>query len=283
MSKPMARLCRVVLALAAMVLVGACVTSPTDRTQLLIVPPDLAIVESARAYAATVRDLGANDKLLDDPLLADRVQGIAGRVVAAAVGRYPHTADWRWSVALIDEPTVVNAWCMAGGRMAVYSGLVERLALSDDEFAHIMGHEIAHAVANHTAEQMSVALITQAGLIAASRAMDEDDGALLTATAVAANLAVTLPNSRVSEAEADEMGIEFAIRAGYEPDAGVSLWRKMEAEAGAQAPQFLSSHPSPANRRESLSALADDLRHLRPDRRPATHAVEIISGSSTRR
>ena len=274
---------RIALALATTALVSACVTSPTGRTQLLIVPPDLAIVESARAYAATVRDLDADDKLLDDPILADRIQGIAGRVVGAAVTRYPHTADWQWSVALIDEPTVVNAWCMAGGRMAVYSGLVGRLALSDDEFAHIMGHEIAHAVANHTAERMSVALITQAGLIAASRAVDHEDRGALTAAAVAANLAVTLPNSRVSEAEADEMGIEFAIRAGYDADAGVSLWRKMEAEGGARAPQFLSSHPSPANRREALSALADDLRHLRPTQRPATHAVEIITGGPSQR
>ena len=279
----MPRLCRIALTLATTALVGACVTSPTGRTQLLIVPPEVAIVESARAYATTVRGLGADDKLLDDPRLADRVQAITGRVVAAAVARYPHTADWRWSVALIDEPTVVNAWCMAGGRMAGYSGLVARLALSDDEFAHIMGHEIAHAVANHTAERMSVALITQAGLIAASRAVDHDDGEVLSAAAVAAQLAVTLPNSRVSEAEADQMGIEFAIRAGYEPDAGVSLWQKMEAEGGARMPQFLSSHPSPANRREALAALADDLRHLRPAQQPATHAVEIITGDPARR
>ena len=279
----MARLCRIALTLAATALVGACVTSPTGRTQLLIVPPEVAIVESARAYATTVRSLSADDKLLDDPRLADRVQAITGRVVAAAVARYPHTADWRWSVALIDEPTVVNAWRMAGGRMAVYSGLVARLALSDDEFAHIMGHEIAHAVANHTAERMSVALIARAGLIAASRAVDEDDGEVLSAAAVAAQLAVTLPNSRVSEAEADQMGIEFAIRAGYEPDAGVSLWQKMEAEGGARVPQFLSSHPSPANRREALAALADDLRHLRPAQQPATHAVEIIAGGPVRR
>lgn len=283
MTNPMGRLFRVALALVAAVVVGACVTSPTGRTQLLIVPPELAIVESARAYAATVRELGEDDKLLDDPVLAERVQTVTGRVVAAAVARYPHTADWRWSVALIDEPTVVNAWCMAGGRMAVYSGLVERLALSDDELAHIMGHEIAHAVANHTAERMSVALLTQAGLIAAARAVDEDDGEVLTAAAVAAKLSVTLPNSRVSEAEADQMGIEFAIRAGYEPYAGVSLWRKMEAEGGARVPQFLSSHPSPANRRESLSDLADDLGHLRPETRPATHVVEIISGGARAR
>ena len=270
---------RIVLVLVAAASLSACVTSPTGRTQLLIVPPDLAIVESARAYAATVRELTNEDKLLDDPRLAGRVRAITGRVVAAAVSRYPHTANWRWSVALIDEPTVVNAWCMAGGRMAVYSGLVERLALSDDELAHIMGHEIAHAVANHTAERMSVALLTQAGLIAAARAVDEDDGEMLTAAAVAARLAVTLPNSRVSEAEADQMGIEFAIRAGYEPYAAVSLWRKMEAEGGARMPQFLSSHPSPANRREALAALASDLGHLRPEAPPPTHAVEIISAA----
>ena len=258
------------------ILLAGCVTSPTGRTQLLLVSPELAIAESARAYVATVRRLGDEAKLLDDPRLADRVQVIAGRVVAEAVSMYPHTADWSWSVALIDEPETVNAWCMAGGRMGVYNGLFERLALSDDEFAHIMGHEIAHAVANHTAERMSVALLTQAGLIAAARIGDADDAGALNAIAIAAQVAITLPNSRVSEAEADQMGIEFAIRAGYEPAAAVSLWRKMGAEGGARLPQFLSSHPSPANRRETLASLAGELRHLRPPMPPIPHRVTIL-------
>lgn len=264
------------ISVVACALLAACVTSPTGRSQLLLVPPDVAIIESARAYATTVRELGANDRLLDDPHLADRVRGIAGRVVAATVDMYPHTADWPWSVALIDDPDTVNAWCMAGGRMAVYSGLVERLALSDDEFAHILGHEVAHAVANHTAERMSVALVTQASLIAAAAALDEEDEYVLTGAALAAQLAITLPNSRVSEAEADQMGIEFAIRAGYDPDAAVSLWSKMEAEGGRQMPQFLSSHPPPGNRREALRAFALRLRGLRPQSPPSPHPVDVL-------
>ena len=268
---------RWVAAIACGVVLAACVTSPTGRSQLLLISPEAAIVESARAYAVAVQEFGDDGKLLHDPHLADRTRLVAGRVVAAAVAAYPHTADWDWSVALIDEPDTVNAWCMAGGRMAVYSGLVDRLGLTDDEFAHILGHEVAHAVANHTAERMSVALVTQAGLIAAAAALDEDDELALTGAAVAAQLAVTLPNSRVGETEADRMGIEFAIRAGYDPDAAVSLWDKMEAEAGAGPPQFLSSHPSPGNRREALRALGGRLGGLRPQAPPSPYPVAIVA------
>ena len=152
--------------LAVAVALSGCVTSPTGRSQFLLVSPDAAIAESRVAYLATVRQLQREDKLLNDPLLAERVGEVTGRVVAATVARYPHTAGWNWSVALIDGPETVNAWCMAGGRMAVYSGLVHQLDLTDDELAQIMGHEIAHAVANHTAERMSMAIASGLGLAA---------------------------------------------------------------------------------------------------------------------
>lgn len=253
----------------------ACATSPTGRSQLLLISPQAAIAHSATAYLATVRQLDEDNKLLDDPLLADRVQGVAGRVVAEAVARYPRTALWDWSVALIDDPETVNAWCMAGGRMGVYNGLFETLQLTDDEFAHIMGHEVAHAIANHTAERMSVALAAQVGLVAVAAAVDADDENALQGAALAAQLAIALPNSRVAESEADRIGIELASRAGYDPAATVSLWRKME-EHGGGLPQFLSTHPNPANRRRTLAALAPEMRELMPDTPRQPHPVTML-------
>jgi predicted Zn-dependent protease len=260
-------------------LFAGCATSPTGRSQLLLVSPDAAIVESQKAYATTVRQLDSEDKLLDDPLLADRVQVITGRLVAVAVEEFPHTRDWQWSVALIDGPDTVNAWCMAGGRMAVYSGLVEKLKLDDDEFAQIMGHEISHALANHTAERMSVAMATSVGVVAAGIAAD-DNAYALAGTALAAQLAIQLPNSRASESEADQIGIELAAKAGYEPAAAVTLWEKMEQVGGGGPAEFLSTHPAPGNRRARLQSLVPEMKQLQPGEFVKPYPVSIIRDGS---
>ena len=219
--------------------------------------------------------MARENRLLNDPLLADRVRRITGRVVGEAVVRYPHTAGWEWSVALIDDPENVNAWCMAGGKMAVYSGLFERLAPTDHELAQIMSHEISHAIANHTAERMSIALVTAAGMKAVDVLLGIGDSGLSRA-ALAANLALDLPNSRAAESEADRLGIELAALAGFEPGAAVSLWDKMAKLGGATPVPFLSTHPAPANRRETLSGMVPEMRDLmgRGTRRP--HPVRIL-------
>jgi Zn-dependent protease with chaperone function len=149
--------------LAVWVLLSSCAVSPTGRTQFIIISPDAAIIESEAAYLDTVRQLDDEDKLVGDPLTVARVARITGRLVSIAVADFPASADWKWSVAIVDDAETVNAWCMAGGRMAVYTGLFDQLELTDDEFAQIMGHEISHALANHTAERMSRAMATAAG------------------------------------------------------------------------------------------------------------------------
>lgn len=268
-------LCLVAIA----VLTAGCATSPTGRTQLMLVSPEAAIVESRKAYASTVQELDAANKLLDDPELADRVQLITGRLVTIAEQEFPHTRDWNWSVALIDGPETVNAWCMAGGRMAVYSGLFEKLDLTDEEFAQIMGHEISHALANHTAERMSVAMASSAGAIAAGVASDRG-GVALAGAALAAKLAVELPNSRASESEADQIGIELAAKAGYNPAAAVTLWQKMEDNGGAGPSEFLSTHPSPGNRRAALEAMVPDMRAIQRPEFVRPQPVAIIDDIS---
>ena len=266
---------RLLTAFAFLVLmVAGCTTSPTGRSQFMLISPDTAIAESRVAYVSTVRQLERQHKLLEDPMLADRVSVVTGRLVAETVRRYPHTAGWRWSVALIDEPGTVNAWCMAGGRMALYSGLVHRLDLTDDELAQVMGHEISHAVANHTAERMSMALAQNLG----ARTVGAVTGhpGLLRGTALAAVLAIQLPNSRTAESEADRMGSEIAASAGYEPLAALTLWQKMQRHGGSRRPEFLSTHPSPGNRQLTLASHIPEMRRLSPAAPPKPYPVQII-------
>lgn len=171
----------------------------------------------------------------------------------------PETAKWEWSVVVIDDPEMVNAWCMAGGRMAIYTGLIKKLDPTDDELAQVMAHEIAHALAKHTAEKMSMQVATSVGVAAVGVASDNTSVAL-TGAALAAMLAVNLPNSRAAESEADQIGIELAAKAGFDPAAAATLWKKMGAASKSGTPQFLSTHPAPENRQERLAQLEPEMR-----------------------
>ncbi len=267
---------RLLLVLLTVTLLPACATSPTGRSQLMLISPESAIVESKKAYLSTVSELDKENKLVDNPAMVDRVATITGRLVTVAKQKYPQSANWEWSVAIIDDPKTVNAWCMAGGRMAVYTGLFEKLKLTDDEFAQIMGHEISHALANHTAERMSRAMATSIGVVAVGVASDNHGAALLGAAA-AAKLALELPNSRTAESEADAIGMRIATLAGYEPDAAVTLWQKMARAGGSAPPQFLSTHPAPGNREAALAAMIPEMRQLNASGRMAPVApVEIV-------
>jgi predicted Zn-dependent protease len=239
--------------------VAACAVSPTGRRQLALVSEDSAIVASQEAYAMQIGELRSAGKIVaESSNVSRRVDAITERLVAQAVALRPETAEWQWSVEVIDEPEVVNAWCMAGGRMAIYTGLIEKLDPTDDELAQVMAHEISHALANHTAERMSVAIATNAG-VALAGILSEDAARTMSTAAVAAALAIQMPNSRTAEAEADEIGIELAAKAGYDPNAAISLWQKMASVSGGGPPEFLSTHPSPANRQQRLAELAPQM------------------------
>jgi len=266
---------RVLTALTLCWLVG-CAVSPTGRSQFILISPDAAIIESEAAYLDTVRQLNDEDKLVDDPLTVARVARITGRLVSIAVSEFPESADWKWSVAIVDDADTVNAWCMAGGRMAVYTGLFDQLDLTDDEFAQIMGHEISHALANHTAERMSRAMATAAG-VAVIGAASDNSGAAMAGAAVIANVALTLPNSREAENEADVMGMVLATQAGYDPEAAVTLWQKMGDLSDERPAEFLSTHPAPENRQAALNAMIPRMLEINPDRAKAPiHPVAIV-------
>jgi predicted Zn-dependent protease len=277
-SDPMFRPCRrlfVVLLLAS--LLAACATSPTGRRQLMLVSEDSAIASSAQAYVQEVGKLKKEGKLSSDQALIRRVNGITERLVAQAIVMRPDSSDWQWSVTVIDDPEMVNAWCMAGGRMAIYTGLIGKIEPTDDEIAQVMGHEIGHALANHTAEKMSVAMASSIGVVAVGIASD-NKGAAMAGAAAAAALAITMPNSRAAETEADRIGIELAAKAGYDPAAAVTLWRKMNDLPGGQPPQFLSTHPSPENREKSLAKLGPDMEpYYRADTPRPTHPVDSVT------
>jgi len=266
---------RLMIGLFCACLLG-CATSPTGRSQFILISPDAAIIESETAYLDTVRQLDEEDKLVNDPLTVARVARITGQLVSMAVADYPESADWKWSVAIVDDSETVNAWCMAGGRMAVYTGLFDQLQLTDDEFAQIMGHEISHALANHTAERMSRAMATTLGVAMIGAASDNSGAAVAGATAVA-TVALTLPNSREAENEADIMGMILATKAGFDPEAAVTLWQKMGDLSDDRPAEFLSTHPAPENRQAALNAMIPHMLKINPSRDKAPiHPVTIV-------
>ena len=271
----LSKVTRLITGLMLVTLIG-CATSPTGRTQFILISPDAAIIESETAYLDTVRQLEDDDKLVNDPLSVARVARITGRLVSIAIADYPESADWKWSVAIVADAETVNAWCMAGGRMAVYTALFDQLELTDDEFAQIMGHEISHALANHTAERMSRAMATAAGVAMVGAASD-NSGAAMAGAALIANVALTLPNSRDAENEADILGMVLATKAGYDPEAAVTLWQKMGDLSEDRPAEFLSTHPAPENRQAALNAMIPHMLKINPSRDKAPiHPVTIV-------
>ncbi|MDP3583841.1 MAG: M48 family metallopeptidase [Thiobacillus sp.] len=241
--------------IVAVASLAACQENPVSgRSQLSLVSEEQAQSASAQAYTQTISDAQKKGKLSSDAALNARVKRITDRLIVQAGNMYAPSREWKWSVAVIDDPSL-NAWCMPGGKMAIYTGIVEKLKLSDDEIAQIMGHEIAHAILGHGRERMSRAMAMQGGVALGSIVAGRD----LSILAPVADIALTLPNSRQGESEADRYGIELAARAGYDPNAAVRLWEKMATASGGGPPVFLSTHPAPANRIQALNALVPQM------------------------
>ena len=254
-----------ILSFAAVATLCACATNPiTGRSQFMVVSESMAIGQSAAAYNSMMGQLSKKKQIEDESPRAQKVREITDRLIAQAVKFRPDAAKWNWEVQVINDPKTVNAFCMAGGKMAIYSGMWEKLKATDDEIAQVMGHEIGHALANHTQERMSIAMTSQVATQIAAIAISSRDnvGLALPAAQMAALLAIQLPNSRESESEADQIGIELAARAGYDPAAAVSLWEKMGKLGGGQPPEFLSTHPSPEHRAERLKELGSKVQPL---------------------
>lgn len=269
-------------ALLSISLLAACATNPvTGRKQFMIVPEGQAIAASQEAYVAMLQPLQQENKLNNNPQLVQRVNTISGKLVSQAIKFRPETKDWQWTVNIIDDPKTVNAFCMAGGRIAVYTGLIQQVKPTDAELAEVLGHEIAHALSNHTAEQMSIAMASDVAIQAVGATQNNSQLAL-SGAGLAASLAVRLPMSRKAEREADRIGIELASRAGYDPHAAITLWEKMEQAAGNGPVEFLSTHPSPEHRIENLKALVPQMMkyYQQPGERPVFPVKEGINAAT---
>ncbi|WP_138518506.1 M48 family metallopeptidase [Limnobacter alexandrii] len=237
---------------------AACLTTQTttggavgvERSQFVLVSSAEVDAAAAKGYADVIAKAQKEGKLNRDAKQVARVRAIANRLIPQTVAFRPDAPQWKWEVNVI-ESDQLNAWCMAGGKIAFYSALIEKLALTDDEIAAIMGHEIAHALREHSRERISQQLATNLGLDLASAVFGLSRGASDLA-GMAANVAISLPYGRSHEVESDRIGVELAARAGYNPRAAISVWQKMSKAGGGSPPELLSTHPSPENRIQDL-------------------------------
>ena len=257
----------------ASLLAGGCATTRTtaagavgvDRGQTMLVSSAEVNRSAAKAYQDTMLEARAKNRLNRDLRQLERVRSIAGRLIPAAGVFRNDAPTWRWEVNVIAS-NELNAWCMPGGKMAVYSGLIEQLQLTDDELAGVMGHEIAHALREHGREKASqsaglnVASSIGGALIGAYFGVDASLGQSILGTV--GDLAFMRPNSREMEQEADRIGVELAARAGYNPSAAISLWEKMGRASRGQPPQWLSTHPSHESRVADLRVFAQRVEPL---------------------
>jgi predicted Zn-dependent protease len=248
-------------ALAALTL-AACqsvqTTSPGEvgvsRQQSMLVSSGTVNKSAENAYRKVIGEAQQKGQLNQDPAQVARVRGIAGRLIPHTRAFRPDAPGWAWEVNVITSKQV-NAWCMPGGKIAFYTGLIEQLQATDDEIAAVMGHEIAHALREHGRERASQAMAQGIGIAVVGTALGVG-GLGQDLTQLVLDLTFNLPNSRTDEIEADRIGVEVAARGGYDPRAAITLWEKMQQAAKGQPPQFLSTHPSHATRIADLRTYA---------------------------
>ena len=211
---------------------------------------------SEQAYAQLMGQARQKGALNADARTTQRVRAIAQRMIPVTAAFRADAPGWKWEVNVLQSDQL-NAWCMPGGKIAFYSGIIDRLSLTDDEIAAIMGHEIAHALREHAreraSEQQAAGLVIGVGAaLLGVGSIGSDLGQM------AYKVAVGMPNSRAHETEADRIGVELAARAGYDPRAAIVLWQKMaKASGGGGSPQFLSTHPSAETRQQDLAVYAE--------------------------
>ncbi len=229
-------------------------TVGVDRKQSMLVSAEQVNQAATQEYSKILAQARQAGKLNRNPQEVQRVRAVASRLIGQTGAFRADAPRWQWEANVISD-TQVNAWCMPGGKIAVYSGLIEKLQLTDDELAAIMGHEMAHALREHGREQVSRQMATGLALDVASAALGLGQAGSQLASLVA-DVTFNLPHSRTDEIEADRIGVELAARAGYNPHAAVAVWQKMLKVSSGGAPEFLSTHPAPENRLHDLEIYA---------------------------
>ena len=259
---------------AALMLLAACETVQTTDAGAVGVTREQRVTtlvssqeieqQASKEYAQLLAEAQKKGLLNREPQQVARVRAITQRLVPQVAVFRKDAVQWKWESNVLTSKDV-NAWCMPGGKMAVYTGLIERLNATDDELAAVMGHEIAHALREHARERIGNQMATSAASTVGAIALEIFTGVRVDPDLASSVLgAVTvLPNSRQNESEADIIGVELMARAGYDPRASLSLWRKMgQVAGGGGGPEFLSTHPSGETRLRELQGYVDKVMPL---------------------
>ncbi len=251
---------RLILTVAVFLVVAACKTNPFTGKSTLNFYPNSQIFPMA--FAQYDEFLGDN-KVITGTSDAQMITRVGQRIASAAerwlsANGYPgYLKDYKWEYNLVDDKTV-NAWCMPGGKIVFYTGILP-IAQNETGIAVVMGHEVAHALADHGAQRMSAGMLQQIGAVAGNVAIQDPEKRNMfnTAYGLGSTVGVMLPFSRGHETEADRIGLQIMAIAGYNPDEAAKLWQRMKAQSGGQAPpEFLSTHPSNDTRISNLTAWA---------------------------
>jgi predicted Zn-dependent protease len=243
----------------AILIAAACQTVPdTNRSQMILLPESTELQMGLQSY----QDVLKKSKVSSDTAATEQLQRV-GRRIAEATAR----TDYQWEFHLIEDKQV-NAFCLPGGKVAVYTGI---LPVTQDEtgLAAVVGHEVAHAIARHGGERVSQGLLVQSGLTATQVALSRNDPATVQAVTsllgAGATVGVVLPWSRSQESEADHLGLTYMAKAGYDPTAARDLWVRMQKAGGSRQPEYLSSHPAPATRIAQIESwLPEALKYYTP-------------------
>jgi predicted Zn-dependent protease len=252
-------------------LLASCTTVPvTGRRAVHLVSDQELTTLSVQEYNKVLDQ----SRLSQDSVQVQRVRKVGSRIARATEdflreqGLAEDIQNYKWEFNLIEDDKTVNAWCMPGGKVAVYTGILP-LTQNETGLAVVMGHEIAHAVARHGSERLSQGLLAQLGGVALSVALSTQPAAatdlFLTAYGVGAQVGFLLPYSRVQESEADRIGLILMARAGYDPREAIPFWKRMSEKGGARPPEFLSTHPAPQTRiRQIEDFIPEALKYYRP-------------------
>ena len=240
---------------------ASCLTTATnagsvgaDRKQILLVSEAEMEQSAQQSYAEVLEEAAKAGTLNKNAATVKRVQDVADKLIAQTGTFRSDAPGWNWQVNVISDKTV-NAWCMPGGKIVVYTGIIDTLKLTDGELAAVMGHEIAHALKEHSRERASQSTLQNIGVVLASSTLGlKKEGSEM--LGMAAQLTFGLPFSRKHETEADRMGTELMARAGYDPYEAVNVWKKMASLSSEQPPELLSTHPSHETRINDLQNIA---------------------------
>lgn len=222
----------------------------SDRQQLLLVSNDQVMQMSVQSYNELLQKARQQRVLDTDAAQLARLNRISRNLINQAELYRGDAKSWPWEVHII-KSNELNAFVLPGGKIMFYSGIIDRLNLTD---AAIMGHEMAHAIREHTRERISSQYATQTGIGIAASIFGLSQGQAQLAN-LAGDLGIARPHSRTQESEADQIGLVLMAKAGYDPNAAITLWQKMQRASQGEPPQFLSTHPSSSNRIATLQAL----------------------------